>query len=116
MPCGGVGRHAPRGYARIMGHYYKTGAGLLVSGTGCLYVFGRVLSSASDGSVAWRTGQRLFAAAVCHQLHGVPGDDDFLVGRNHDHLDLGVVGGEYLLHAPTVVSLLVHLHAEVFQP
>jgi hypothetical protein len=56
-----------------------------------------------------------FLLALRHQLYGVACDDDFLVGRNHNHLDLGVVGRENLLDAAAVVSLLVHLDAKVLQ-
>ena len=51
-----------------------------------------------------------------YQLYGVACDDDFLVGRNHNHLDLGVIGRENLLDAAAVVALLVHLDAKVSRP
>src|SRR3712207_5100057 len=50
-----------------------------------------------------------------YQFHGVTGNHDFLIGRNHHHFHLGIIGREHLLHATAMVAFLIHLDAEVFQ-
>ena len=48
-----------------------------------------------------------------NQCQRIACDDNLLVGGDHHHLHLRVVGREHLLHATAVVALAIHLHTEI---